>query len=48
MSIYSGKCKGCNQDCNEIYEFNDKCMICTRLDNLEANLLPLKESRKVK
>ena len=38
MALYKGDCKTCGRRNVELFNHNDKCLTCTRLDSLEKQL----------
>lgn len=42
MAMFYGECVDCNQE-RELFEHNQKCIICTRLDNIEKEIAKKKE-----
>jgi len=48
MAIYQNpdvECKGCGVYNLELFDSNDKCIVCTRLDNIEKKIKEMKKEK---
>ena len=42
MALTNGICKMCDREC-EVFDHNEQCIICTRLDALDKILIDMKK-----